>query len=654
MLSTIQLAIWFLMILSGGYLFVRVLFNVSPEEEWILGIAGGISANVVFAAIITRLLPAPLSFYLSAALVFLFGILLTIFYKKSLQSLRWKSLSVFIPFLFVVWVSFRICRGMAIFDDYAHLPTTSLMALGQVPPVFAYDPSVTYAYHYFLMLFAAQFMRIGDVLPWTALDITRSISFGLAVILAGFWAYRITRSRWAALIGGFFMAMGGGTRWLSLFLPEKFFEKISDQVYLIGSGATSGANILEAIQSNWKIEGIGKLYIPFGFTNGIVQPGILSIHGPNGLMGMVLLLFILLTWNRWKGIKAAGLTAIILSGISLVNESDLLLVLGGWALVFLARVIQIKSLRVDKKLWIWGGVIAAAIILSIPLGGAFQDILLKWINPSSASYQTVGFVLNRHPSIVSAHLGPLSLLNFRTALLAFFELGPVILLLPLLVYFGIRSFHVHRWVDSMLIFGFLLTLATVFVNFEGSTGVRNTSRLYSFLTISFIYFVPLAWMWLKQRKYYLQYAGIAVGSMMCVSGIVVFSFQLPSMITSAPSYYMNELDAQILDKYWNTFDQDAMVFDAVPSRAVTVFGRAVNAGKTWYEFKPEWKALVSTPDPYDLLKAGYNYVYMDEEFWAKDEGTIRIYYSDPCVKQMEFIKAWPGLQRRLFDISKCN
>ncbi len=654
MLSTILLAIWFLMILSGGYLLVRVIFNVSPEEEWILGIAGGISVNVVFAAIITQLLPAPLSFYLSAALVFLLGILLTSFHKKSFQNWRWKSLSVFIPFLLVVWISFRISRGMAIFDDYAHLPTTSLMALGQVPPVFAYDPSVTYAYHYFLMLFAAQIMRIGDVLPWTALDVSRSISFGLAVILAGFWAYRMTRSRWAALIGGFFMAMGGGTRWLSLFLPQKFFGKISDQVLLMGSGATSGANILEAIQSNWKIEGIGKLYIPFGFTNGILQPGVLSMHGPNGLMGMVLLLFILLTWNRWRDTKAAGLTAIILSGISLVNESDLLLVLGGWGLVLLARVIQMKSIRVERRLWIWGGIIVAAIILSIPLGGAFQDILLKGINQSSASYQTVGFVLNRNPSIVSAHLGPLSLLNSRTALLALFELGPVILLMPLLVYFGIRSFRAHRWVDSILIFGFLLTLAAVFVNFEGSTGVRNTSRLYSFLTISFIYFVSLAWMWLKQRRPYLQYAGIMLGAMMCVSGLVVFAFQLPSMIASVPSYYMNELDAQILDKYWNTFDQDAMVFDAVPSRAVTVFGRAVNAGMTWYEFKPEWKELVSTPDPHAVQKAGYRYVYMDEEFWAKDQGAIQTYYSDSCVKPMEFIKAWPGLQRRLFDISKCK
>lgn len=654
MLTTFLLAIWFLMILIGGYLSVRTIFCVSPQEEWILGIAGGISMDVVFAAIITKLIPAPLSFYLAAVLVLLVGVLLTIIQKKDVSSKHWKSLSIFIPFLIIVGISFRICRGMAIFDDYAHLPTVSLMALGQVPPTFAYDPSITYAYHYFLMLFAAQIMRIGEVLPWTALDVSRSISFGLAVVMAGFWAYRMTYSRWAALVGGFFMAMGGGTRWLSLFLPQKFFEKITDQVVLMGSGATSGANILEAIQSNWKIEGIGKLYIPFSFTNGILQPGVLSMHGPNGLMGIVLLLFILLTWNRWKDIKAAGLTAIILSGISLVNESDLLLFLGGWGLVFLAKAFQMKSIHVDKRLWIWGGVIAAAIILSIPLGGAFQDILVKWINPSSTSYQTVGFVLNRNPSIVSAHLGPLSLLNSRTALLAFFELGPVILLLPLLVYFGIRSFRAHRWVDSILIFGFLLTLAAVFVNFEGSTGVRNTSRLYSFLTISFIYFVTLAWMWLKQRRPCLQYAGITLGVIICVSGLVVFAFQLPSMIASAPSYYMNELDAQILDKYWNTFDHDAMVFDAVPSRAVTVFGRAVNAGMTWYEFKPEWKALVSNPDPHAIKKAGYRYVYMDEEFWAKDQGAIRTYYSDPCVKPMEFIKAWPGLQRRLFDISKCK
>lgn len=117
---------------------------------------------------------------------------------------------------------------------------------------------------------------------------------------------------------------------------------------------------------------------------------------------------------------------------------------------------------------------------------------------------------------------------------------------------------------------------------------------------------------------------------------------------------MNELDAKILDKYWNQFDQQDMVFDPVPARAVTVFGRAVNAGATWYELKPDWKELVANPDPHLLKQSGYQYAYFDEEYWAEDTGKVQELFADKCVKQMEFIKAWPGLQRRLFDISKCK
>ncbi len=654
MLSILALVVWFTVIFLGGYLLVKALFTLAAQEEWLLGITTGISLEVVLAAILARFLPAPLSFYLAAILVLLPGIALAAWKRKEVLRWQWKSTAIFIPLVILAWLSFRICRGMAIFDDYAHLPTTSLMALGQIPPVFAYDPSVTYAYHYFLMLFAAQMMRIGDVLPWTALDAARALSFALAVCLAGVWAYRWTRSRWASLTGGVMMALGGGTRWLGLFLSQRFFEKASEQVTLIGSGATSGVNLLEAIQSNWKIEGIGKLYIPFGFANGIFQPGVLGMHGPNGMMAIVLILFLLLTWNRWKGIGAAVVSALVLSGMSLVNESDLLLILAGWGLILLMRIIQRKSLRVEKQLWVWGGVILSAILISIPLGGAFQDIVMKWLHPSAASYQTVGFVINKTPTIVSAHLGTLSLLDSRTALLALFEIGPVIFLLPLLVYFGIRAYKASRWVDCLMVTGYLLTLAAIFVNFEGSTGVRNTSRLYSFLTILFVYSVPLTWLWAKHHKPYLQYSAVALAGMMITGGMVAFAFQLPSMLTSSPSYYMNELDAKILDKYWNQFDQQDMVFDPVPARAVTVFGRAVNAGATWYELKPDWKELVANPDPHLLKQSGYQYAYFDEEYWAEDTGKVQELFADKCVKQMEFIKAWPGLQRRLFDISKCK
>jgi hypothetical protein len=89
---------------------------------------------------------------------------------------------------------FAISRGLAIFDDYAHLPTLSLMAAGDIPPHFSLDPRVPYGYHYFLLLLAAQMTRLSSWFPWTAWDAARTGSCpgGAARRL---WARRVTQLR---------------------------------------------------------------------------------------------------------------------------------------------------------------------------------------------------------------------------------------------------------------------------------------------------------------------------------------------------------------------------------------------------------------------------------------------------------------------------
>jgi hypothetical protein len=136
-------------------------------------------------------------------------------------------------------------------------------------------------------------------------------------------------------------------------------------------------------------------------------------------------------------------------------------------------------------------------------------------------------------------------------------------------------------------------------------------------------------------------------------GLVLFAVQLPGLQMSVESTFLNELDAKIMDQYWNKLDSKAMVFDSIPSRSVTVFGRAVNAGTTWYDLNPEWKSLVAHPDPYQLKKAGYDYVYIDEEFWSIENGKNQALLNQSCVKPMESLKMWPGLIRKFMDISKC-
>jgi hypothetical protein len=123
---------------------------------------------------------------------------------------------------------------------------------------------------------------------------------------------------------------------------------------------------------------------------------------------------------------------------------------------------------------------------------------------------------------------------------------------------------------------------------------------------------------------------------------------------SIESTFLNELDAKIMDSYWNKLDSKAMVFDSNPSRSVTVFGRPVQAGSTWYDLTDSWKSLTANPDPFLLKQAGYDYVYVDEEYWAENGGRIQTILNQPCVKPIESLKAWPGLVRKFFDISKCT
>ena len=128
-----------------------------------------------------------------------------------------------------------------------------------------------------------------------------------------------------------------------------------------------------------------------------------------------------------------------------------------------------------------------------------MDIIRGWLQPAKEAYQSVGFVFTWPPSIVSAHLGVLSLLHPGTLLAALFEIGPVLLVLPLMLIWAVKACRAGRWFESALIFGFSLTVGSILLNFQGSTGVRNTSRLYSFLFLTVIYFVPLVWNWAAHR-----------------------------------------------------------------------------------------------------------------------------------------------------------
>lgn len=425
----------------GGFGLTRALFRLPPREEWLVAAALGWVTQNWLANLVAQVLPMPLAFWISALAIFLAGGL-----ALGLSG-EWKTawrikLPVYpiLSFVVITGVFFAISRGMAIFDDFQHLATISIMAAGNFPPHFALDPTVIFGYHHFLQLFAAQVMRVGSLFPWVAVDTGRALSFGLAVMLSALYARRVTGNTLAGMLGGMMVAFGSGTRWLLLLLPAALVNALSKNIHLIGSGAGSGATLSDALVNTWAVEGAGPLPFPFAFANGIFPPGVIQAHTANGLIPFVIIFLLLLTFNRWRNWGGAVISTVLISIWGLLGEAELPGILLGWGLVTVAYALSYHSLRLPRILWVWLSVVVAGSLIGFLEGGALTDILAKAFEkiigaPPSPSYQTVGFAVSWPPVIVSSHLGVLSLINPAQALVALLELGPVLLVL--------RSYHLQ-------------------------------------------------------------------------------------------------------------------------------------------------------------------------------------------------------------------
>ena len=293
-----------------------------------VGVAVGLILETWLSNLLAHGLPIAGAFWLSALLIFGAGTLSGIAFRRELRiEFSWQQWCL-LGALTLVFV--LIGRGLGIFDDYQNLPTISLMAAGDVPPHFALNPSLNFGYHYFLLLFAAQLMRLGDMFPWTALDVGRGLLMALPLVLAGIWARRVTRSRLAGVLAGAMMAFAGGSRWLLLFLPQAWLQHISDDITLIGSASTSAPSLAQAMLTNWKIDGAGPIAFPFAFYTGINQPYVMGYTGISG-SGILILLVLLITANRGRHWAAGIIVCALMASLALANEIAYLLLMFGFA-----------------------------------------------------------------------------------------------------------------------------------------------------------------------------------------------------------------------------------------------------------------------------------------------------------------------------------
>lgn len=664
----------FLLILSlwalGGWLLTARLFKVAPHERGLLGLGLGIILANWAANWLARILPPLAAFWLSALILLALGltaawfltpkanrtprlILADLFPSESLQLRQW------ILFGIVFLLFTLIGRGLGIFDDYQNLPPVSTMAAGDIPPQTAFDPRLRFGYHYFQLLLAAQFVNLIETAPWVALDIARGLAISLTILLTGLLAFRITGNKIAATLAAVFFTFAGGARWILLFLPATILNRVSDSVQMIGSGADSGPSLAIALYKNWRIEGAGPVPFPFLYGSGI-DPSLSMSHTGFGSSAILIALLVLLLaenrHNRW----ANPVLAVLLASMALANEVTFGFLYLGLGFAFLLWAWQNRSLRFKPELWGWLGVLFAGGLLSLVQGGMMTELTFSAIERATVgqanSLYKVGFGLVP-PTVLSAHLGWLSLLNplHWPPILA--ELGLGILALPWVFAYLRREIRAERWISAAWLASTIPSILIVFVEYTGNAGPTALSRMLAhFGLVANIFAVPLLWNWAREKSQEIQATLMVWGLATCLSGFALFGVQIQAMPNPIYAPFLEYLDDQMFRKYWNIIEPDTMVFDHNYLRGITITGRPAIAALNFGTTLPEWDDLAENPDPYRLKAAGYDYIYHDLRF----EKRYELLLQHACIQiigETENRRSNDNFlvdRRRLLDISQCE
>ena len=154
-------------------------------------------------------------------------------------------------------------------------------------------------------------------------------------------------------------------------------------------------------------------------------------------------------------------------------------------------------------------------------------------------------------------------------------------------------------------------------------------------------------------------AVLTLGFISIFSGLILFGVELTAAQKPVLPLAMQSADVQLYDKYWDTLEPDALIFDTLPARAVTIFGRFTDSNETWYVPKASWIALAQNPLPRDLRAAGFDYFYYSLINWNSFSLEVQSALEDSCVKLIvqengirsdDLRKSWV----RLVDIRGCE
>jgi hypothetical protein len=652
---------------SGGWLIISHTFHLKSREKLVAGLATGFLLYIVLSNLLSQILPLPVAYWLSGVIPFLTGLGLA-FKDNRLDRSAWQEdnpLSSWLQFTvlaLIILVFTMILRGLAIFDDYYHLPMISVMATGDIPPHFYLDPSLHLPYHYGLQVFAAGMVRLGGLFPWSAWDISRAIVFGFTCVLSWLWIRRMTGSSLAAYLGAGLLVFGGGTRWLLLLIPTPLLQHLGANLHMDISGMTAGGNLVAALTNQWPMDGGGPFPFPFAYANGILEALNMQLGATGAMWEMTILLLLLLSTPRKNSLVNIATLSLLIASLALSAEHVFAALVAGVVIVFAIKsiysTIRQRHFRLSH-LTQWEIPVAVATVLALFQGGyitgGFMSVISKLTGRAYPMVTTdfQGFSLRWPPAVPTGHLGPLSLFDPNQVVILLAEAGPALLLLILITIYWLRKLPKSHRLSRALTVGAILSF-TFPVFFRYGLDFDITRLVGAALWLSFALGFPIVWRWLATARKGWRVPAVAAYSAAVYAGLVMFAVELIAIPRPQTTYYLKYNESDFARAYWNRLEQGAQILDRLPERAVLLFGRPSFAAADVYKKSPVWQALVNDPDPAKVAAAGYSYVYMDEVWWQGLSAQLQAAYTQPCVERVADMNLGGNQFRQLLKVKACS
>ena len=665
--NAINITGWLLSILlwsTGGYLIITHFFRLEKQEATILGFGFGLILYLWLCNLVGHFLSPSLTFSLPAIIILAAGLAAHKFsFKIVIEKPFLRQLSGQIIIMLILTIFFTLIgRGLAIFDERKNLTMISQLANGDIPPHNPLNPTTLYQYHYGSQLLGASLVRLGNFFPWSAFDISKGVYWALTILLIYCILQRHTKKTGAAFVLTAVYTLLSGTRYLLMLLPGTFLAGLNERIALLGSSQDIGLPFSQAVFSDWVIGGGPLDPYPYGFVNGIFRPLIMA-HSGTGTFAFAMVLMIWLLISPELHRSAKWILAILLAQLALTWETTYGLLLLAVGILFIWKLL-IKRSRDNSFI----NILLQAALISVPIvlvqGGTFTEIIHGFISglistPGAAGISNSShtmFTLNWPPVIYSSHLGGLSILEPELLLVGLCELGPVIFFIP----------TIWKWLTNkttsqpsskqlMFVAALIGLLIPVFLTYVSSP--RDITRFSDFglsiLSILLLLFVLDKWsiigMWMRIFS-------LASITLMSLSGLMVGVVQLSAIRSPVLSEGMDGWDARLSARVWGNLPDNGWIFDPsnFPWRAAVLTGNPTLISSDSFS-QSELDSLRQHPTITGFRKYGYEYVYIDEDWWKTLSLTDQQELEQTCVKEIAGISdAENGITRRILSIADCK